>query len=333
MGRRRLNNLHLPQRMYLKHGAYFYVTRENKWIALGKDLDVAKLKWCEFDGAEPETGMAALMNRYMIEVAPNKAPRSYEDNKSQIKNLLPVFGPMDPSLIKPHHIARYLDIRGQKAPTRANLEKALLSHIFTMGMRWGIVDSNPCRGVHKNKVEKRDRLITDDEFNLVWSKSNRTIRCLMDLGYITAQRIGDLLEIRLKDISSDGIYFKQNKTGKRLLVSMSPDLQAVINRCRRIHSKVKGLTLFHNRVGKQYTYDGFDSMWQLSKKKAKVEDFHFHDIRAKAITDASKLGIDAQLLAGHATAAMTAHYIKRRQIETAIGNNNLSNILRDGTTA
>lgn len=250
-----------------------------------------------------------------------------------MKNLLPVFGPMDPRQIKPHHVARYLDLRGQKAPVRANREKALLSHIFTMGMRWGIVDSNPCRGVHRNKEGDRDRLITDEEFNLVWSKSNLTIRCLMDIGYITAQRIGDLLEISMKDISDKGIYFKQNKTGKKLLVVMNPDLQAVIDRCRRIHPKIKGITLFHNRKGQPYTYDGFDSMWQLSKKKAKVEDFHFHDIRSKAITDASKLGMDAQLLAGHATAEMTALYIKRRQIEATTALNNLPNILRTGTTA
>jgi len=331
MGRRRSTNLHLPQRMYLSHGAYFYVTRLNKWISLGRDLATAKRKWSELDGTELQTGMAALINRYMIEVAPKKAPRTYSDNQAEIKHLLPVFGVMPPREIKPHHIAKYLDTRGQKAPVRANREKALLSHIFTMGMRWGIVDANPCRGVHRNKEGERDRLITDDEFNQVWIKGNLTIRCLMDIAYITAQRIGDLLDISMKDISEKGIYFKQNKTGKKLLVVMNRDLQAVIDRCRRIHPKVKGMTLFHNRKGQAYTYDGFDSMWQLSKKKAKVEDFHFHDIRAKAITDASSLGLNAQLLAGHATAAMTALYIKRRQVEPAIALNSMPNILRSGT--
>lgn len=330
MGRRRTNNLHLPQRMYLSHGAYFYVTRENKWIPLGRDLDAAKIKWCELDGGEPQTGMTALIHRYMVEVAPLKAPRTYADNKTESIKLLAVFGKMNPQDIKPHHVAKYLDLRGKDAPVRANREKALLSHVFTMGMRWGVVDSNPCKGVHRNKEGKRDRYITDDEFKQVWSKANLTIRCLMDVAYLTAQRIGDILDIGMRDITKDGILFDQNKTGKKIFIGMNADLQAVIDRCRRIHPKVKGLTLFHTRRGKQYTYDSFDSMWQRAKKKAGVKDFHFHDIRAKALTDAKRAGLDAQMLAGHATETMTAHYVKRREIDS-IEALKMPNILKTGT--
>ena len=330
MGRRRSSNLHLPQRMYLSHGAYFYVTRENKWIPLGRDLDKAKLLWCDLDGGEPQTGMTALIHRYMVEVAPLKAKRTYADNKTESVRLLAVFGKMNPRDIKPHHVARYLDLRGQEAPERANREKALLSHVFTMGMRWGILDSNPCKGVHRNKEGKRDRYISDEEFKAVWTKANLTIRCLMDIAYLTAQRIGDLLDIGMRDITKDGILFDQNKTGKKLLIGMNSDLQAVIDRSRRIHPTVKGLTLFHTRKGKQYTYDGFDSMFQNAKRKAGAKDFHFHDIRAKALTDAKRAGLDAQMLAGHATEAMTAHYVKRREVD-AISALNLPNILKTGT--
>jgi integrase len=330
MGRRRSTNLHLPQRMYLNHGAYFYVTRENKWIPLGKDLDKAKIKWCELDGGEPPTGMTALIHRYMIEVAPLKAPRTYADNKTESIKLLAVFGKMNPQDIKPHHVAKYLDLRGKDAPVRANREKALLSHVFTMGMRWGVVDFNPCKGVHRNKEGKRDRYITDDEFKEVWSKANLTIRCLMDIAYLTAQRIGDLLSIGMRDITKDGILIDQNKTGKKILIGMNADLQAAIDRCRRIHPTVKGMTLFHTRSGKQYTYDSFDSMWQRAKKKTGIKDFHFHDIRAKALTDAKRLGLDAQMLAGHATEAMTAHYVKRREIDL-IEALKMPNILKNGT--
>ena len=330
MGRRRSSNLHLPQRMYLSHGAYFYVTRENKWIPLGRDLDQAKIKWCELDGGEPPTGMTALIHRYMVEVAPLKAQRTYADNKTESLKLLAVFGKMNPQDIKPHHVAKYLDLRGKDAPVRANREKALLSHIFTMGMRWGIVDSNPCKGVHRNKEGKRDRYITDEEFYLVWSKANLTIRCLMDIAYLTAQRIGDLIDIKLRDISKDGIMFQQNKTGKKLLIGMNDDLQAIIDRCRRINPSVKGMTLFHNRSGQKYTYSGISAMFRNAVKKSGVKNFHFHDLRAKALTDAKRAGLDAQTLAGHSTEAMTAHYVKRREIDE-IEALKMPNILKNGT--
>lgn len=318
--------------MYLSHGAYFYVTRENKWIPLGRDLDAAKLKWCELDGGEPPTGMTALINRYMLEVAPLKAERTYKDNKSESLKLLAVFGKMNPSDVKPHHVAKYLDLRGKDAPVRANREKALLSHIFTMAMRWGVLDSNPCRGVHRNKETGRDRYISDQEFKAVWSKANLTIRCLMDLGYLTAQRIGDLIDIKLRDITKDGIMFQQNKTSKKLLIGMNDDLQAIIDRCRRIHPKIKGLHLLHARDGKKYTYSGISAMFRNAVKKSGVQNFHFHDLRAKALTDASRAGLDAQMLAGHATEAMTAHYVKRREIDE-IEALKMPNILKNGTTA
>lgn len=58
-------------------------------------------------------------------------------------------------------------------------------------------------------------------------------------------------------------------------------------------------------------------MFRRSAKKIKVEDFHLHDIRAKALTDAERQGLDAQRLAGHKNRAMTEHYVKARETEKA----------------
>jgi integrase len=44
-------------------------------------------------------------------------------------------------------------------------------------------------------------------------------------------------------------------------------------------------------------------------------DIIFHDIRAKAATDAGDMGVDAQTLLGHKHRAMTEGYIKARQID------------------
>ena len=62
------------------------------------------------------------------------------------------------------HIAKYLDIRGIKAPVRANREISLLSHIFSYAMCWGQIDRNPCLGVAKHPEKGRNRYISDQEF-------------------------------------------------------------------------------------------------------------------------------------------------------------------------
>lgn len=59
-------------------------------------------------------------------------------------------------------------------------------------------------------------------------------------------------------------------------------------------------------------------MWnrvQVKWAESGGQRFTFHDIRAKALTDANGMGLDAQSLAGHATSAMTEHYIKQREFK------------------
>jgi hypothetical protein len=135
MGRRRKSDFNLPPRMYLKHGAYYYVSRENKWTRLSKDKALAFTKWAEIEGDIPRaTGadkplagsMGMLIEKYMIEVAPKKAKSTYEGNLAEAKNLKGVFLNMLIVEVRPMHIAQYLDVRGVKAPVRANREVSLL---------------------------------------------------------------------------------------------------------------------------------------------------------------------------------------------------------------
>lgn len=214
MGRRRKNNFNLPPRMYLKHGAYYYVSRENKWIRLSDDKAIAFAKWAEIEGEtprelgteKPRTGsMGALIDKYMIEIAPKKAKSTYTGNLMEAKNLKGVFGNMLILEVRPTHIAKYLDIRGLKSKIRANREISLLSHIFSYAMRWGLIDRNPCLGVAKHTEKGRDRYITDSEFESVKKLASDFIATVMDFAYITAMRRGDILKLRLDQITEEGI--------------------------------------------------------------------------------------------------------------------------------
>ena len=142
----------------------------------------------------------------------------------------------------------------------------------------------------------------------------------MDFAYLTAQRIGDILNVKITDLKDDGIYFVPQKTKnsskKKLLIKWTTELKEVVKRIRSQNNKVNSIYLFYGRGGKQYGYFGISSMFRRSVKKADVKDFHFHDIRAKALTDNERLGNqNTQLLAGHATRQMTDHYVKQRYVE------------------
>jgi integrase len=315
MGRKRKVRKELPKRVYFNHGAYYLVTLKGKWIRLDSNFAKAMTKWAELV-MEPNrmNKMGEVMDRYMREVAPLKAESTYEGNLHQIKPLKIFFGELAPNKIKPINIYSYLDIR-KDTPPAANREKALFSAIFQKAIEWGITETNPCRVVKNLKEKKRDRYITDAEFNKLYNEASPFIKCVLDIGYITAQRISDILKITKSDIRDDGLYLEQGKTGKKLVFELTPELQEVLSRAKAIKRPVHSIYLFCTQKGTKYTYDGFQSIFYRHKKKMGLGDIHFHDLRAKATTDADSQGLNAQKLAGHKSRAMTEHYIKQRQYE------------------
>jgi integrase len=109
----------------------------------------------------------------------------------------------------------------------------------------------------------------------------------------------------------------QGKTGKRMAFEMTPTLASALDRARKLRRRIGSLYLFCTRDGRPYSVSGWNSSWRRILTRSGVEDAHFHDIRAKALTDAKRsAGRDyAQSLAGHASGDMTETYIRARETE------------------
>lgn len=319
MGRRRKHDKHLPQRVYHKHKGYYFVTLENKWIRLGSAYGEAMRAWAELV-AQPQSAstMNDLFDRYMREVAPTKAPVTYKGNQREMQPLRVFFGRMRPSEVEPIHVYQYLDERGKLARVRANREKALLSHVFSMAIRWGLLRDNACKNVKRLSEKPRDRYVEDWELQAFVNTAPELIRQYVAFKYLTGLRQGDILKLRLDALRDDGIHVVTGKTGRRLIIEWTGDLTYVLDHVRALRTKIKSVYLFSTRQGQPYTSDGFRSIWQRAMKKAMEsgvikERFTDHDIRAKSGTDADASGLDAQALLGHEDAATTRRYIRHKQ--------------------
>jgi integrase len=328
---RRKTHLHLPPRMYLYKGkrrdTYYTITPDNERINLGHDLIEAKRKLLEIDEGKPVAGtVGELIARYMREISPKKAPRTHKDEIGSAQRLTKVFGKMNPRDLRPMHVASYLDMRGQAAPVRANREKALLSHIFSLAMRWGIVDNNPCRGVARNTETPRDRLVSDAELDAFCAYAESTgntgqmLARAARLAYLTAQRRGDLLRLRLDQFGDEGILITQSKTKAKVLIEWTPALRDCVAALRALPRPVSGMFLICNRSGQPYSSYGFDTLWgrlMTAWCAAGNERFHFHDLRAKAVTKMVEDGRQARDLSGHKSDAMIAKIYDRRSVKRA----------------
>lgn len=300
----------LPSRVYKKHGAYYFVTPQNKWVRLGKSLSDAyrALAILEADGRE-ET-IDGLVARYLREVTPKKAPSTQKQDRYRAAQILAVFGAERPENIRPTHIARYLDDRGNVA---ANREKAFLSHVFSMAMRWGAVDWNPCRGVARNPEKPRERYPEHWEVEAVGKHLEPpwAVRCIR-LAYIAAQNPSDILRTTKPQLQSEGVFYRRGKTGRKVLIEWSPALSDVVRDCLE---HAGDLMLFCRKVKGQerpYTYWALNSAWRRAMDRAiaagdLLERFQLRDLRPKSGTDAQ----DKEILA-NSEAVRRRHYLNRK---------------------
>jgi len=304
----------LPPKMHLKHGRYYYV-HANKWHALSKDFHVALAEYGKLV-APMKGGMVDLISQWILDIKPTVAQstfRSYSVAAEKLKSALREFGPQD---VKPKHVALVLDHYKSK-PSIANVMRNVLKQVFAKAVVRGDCDINPVQFVKPQKERKRDRYLTDAEITSIKAKATPTLRAIIDICYLTGQRIGDVLAIRHADITDDGIYFKQQKTGNRVRIAMTPDLSAAVAQAKALHDNLRGMTLFHTRGGKPFAYWTVRTLWDRATLAAGIEDAHIHDLRAKAATDAKAQGLDSKALLGHASDSAHARYLRSKEIPVA----------------
>ena len=279
MGRKRKTGKGLPRRVYLRSGTYWYVQQSGKWIKLGRSKSEMYAGLSQIHGEQLDR-MSAVFDRYRKDVLPNKAASTQATQSIQLKNLQDIFGKMRPASIRKSDIAGFLD--RYPSPINANRHIALLSHVFRKAIRWGLLESNPCIGVERNKERPRTRYVTDAEFWAVWEMASEPMRLLMELALCTGQRQGDLIRLKWSDVTAKGVEFTQGKTGKKLIVRHNKTLDALLRRCQALSD---GPFVIGKANGAAYTSSGVQSAWRRYMDQHKGKRFTFHDIRAKSASD------------------------------------------------
>jgi integrase len=266
--------------------------------------------------------MHDVFERYRRNILPLLGKRTQKDYARTLVTLDEHFGSKLPDDVKPRDIGMFLDVKTGKI--HRNRQVAVLSAVFTKAVgRWYLADRNPCLHVERNDQHRRSRYVTDEEYKIVYDAMPAKLQIAMDLALLTGQRQGDLLELRWKDVSEDGVYFQQNKTGKKLLVGLSEALSAVLERARRLNPAEPKEYVIRRGDGLRYTPEGFRAPWQRRtrrlvtgywrKKKGQLkvwieprlkERYTFHDLRAKCVSDTKDIN-SAFERAGHTNIALT----------------------------
>ena len=316
VGRQKLHNTHLPPRMVLRHGAYYHTPRidgRQQMVRLSSDFGEAINIYYQ---REARTLAGSTVNdalsRYDREVLPGKAAKTQKDYRRYIRDpgaLRKVFGDSQLTSVRRSDIAQYLDKRSAKI--EGNREIACLSSVFQSAIRWGWCDENPCRGAPRNPERQRTRLPSEAELAAIRVAASQQLCCMVDLVLLIGLRKGDMLKIRLSDLTDRGVRIEVQKTGAVAIFEWSEALRDVVDLARRLRRRVGSLYLFANRQGQRYTTSGWDCIWKRTLMRAGVKGLTFHDLRRWAINQAQRQGgLDyAQAIGAHKSRRSTEGYL------------------------
>jgi integrase len=313
MGRPKQHDKDLPQHMRKKGNSYYHVYRD-AWTPLGSDLAIAKIKWAQLEGIDDTDNFDAALDKYFASKKFDALkPNSKLVYKSRAKLLRKLFGKFRCRQITTQWIYRWME----ECPSKvgANQGLILIYHALEMARRAGWITINPANDVEKHTVPRRTRYITDDEFRKIYEAGTDLVKAVMKLNYLIGQRPSDIFKLRLNDITDEGIFIQQNKTGKKQLFIWTPELREAVEQAKALPRPIRGMTLFCKTTGKPYDTREFRFQWTAACKKAEVEGAQFRDIRSKAGTDAENEGQDHQAILGHTTRAMSDTYVKRFKVQ------------------
>ena len=304
MGRRRKQDLGLEPRVYLNHGAFFYVHRDGRWERLGTDKDQANQRarlyndpsgrygtmvyWLDMFLADCERRVALKSAVKGVKLAQRtlddyKDAIGTDDAPGALRVAFPI--PRTPLDVTPDLVQQFLRAGAEAGrAVRANRERAALSACFGWLLRHPDrpvpgLQVNPClrgSGVQRNPESKRERYVTDEEYREVWAVATRAERLLMALTYRTLQRPeSDIIRWDRREVvkARDGkrvLAFRQHKTGRPMVIHFTEDLDELIPVEAVVQLRGAPDPVVRRLDGGFYTYDGLSSMLKESIRTANV---------------------------------------------------------------
>lgn len=300
-----------------KDGANLSETFATKAEALAWSVDVERRIQSGQPGQHIKRTLGDLLEDYAAKVTPRKRGKEWEQRRISWLLKQP-FARLSLSELTPARLSQWRDGRLQEASGETvRRDFNLLSHAINVAIKeWGWLAENPLKRVSRPAGNPpRERVASDAEIDAICIAGGyqvgspaETLTARTAAAFVfsveTGMRSGEILGLTPAAVAGAVATLPKTKNGDRRDVPLSPRALQVL----RDVGGAFGLTDSQR-----------DSLWRKLCKRAGIENLHFHDGRASAITRLSKR-LDPLALAkvvGHRNIAELLTYYRETAADIA----------------
>jgi integrase len=285
-----------------------FLTRQDaeKW-ARSLEIEIDRGTYINKSYAE-KTQFKEILQKYLNDVAPQM--RSADSQAIRVRKLMkhPI-AEVNMAQLSPKHIADYRDERlKMNKPNTVIRELAILSSIINHARReWALNITNPVTMIKKpSSTQGRDRILNDEECGRLFielEKISPWYKPLVEFALETAMRRGEIMSLLWANINFEKsvAFLPITKNGDSRYVPLSSKAIRIIKSLPRgIDGRVFPLNKGTVSI-----------LFLRAVRRAKVEDFHFHDLRHTAITRFASIfsnPMEIAAISGHKSLSMLKRY-------------------------
>lgn len=212
-----------------------------------------------------------------------------------------------------------------------NRYKANLSSVFQLAKENYGLSINPCREITaKPESAGRVRFLSDNEraalLKACQSSQWDKLYFITLLAITTGARRGELLKLRWRDveIKNRRATLYDTKNGKNRVLPLTGEVIIELKKFQGIGNAL----LFPSVSNTEIAYD-FRIPWEKALDSAKIDDFHFHDLRHTCASYLAQNGATLVQIAeilGHSNTVVTSRYAhlcinhKQKLVDNVLGN-------------
>jgi len=320
--------------LYERNGTYYiaYKRPDGRWVRESAQTDKKTLAKALLGKREQDMLKAEVVGlpvqcditleefqkEYLEHAEACKKPTSYRRDLTSLKVLLPVFGKMKLREITPGAVQRYIDRRrlakgrfGKhiRASTVCS-EIFTLSAVFREAVRRELVQFNPVSRVKKPKEDNTIvRYLTAEEEERLFAALAPHLKPIVTAALHTGMRKGELLRLAWADIDFDQrlVTVRNTKSNRKRYIPMN---DVLVDMLKSLPHSAEDIHVFVNKHTGDI-YGDIKTSWLRTMRKAKIENFRFHDLRhtfaSRLVQNGETLLVVKELL-GHKDISTTMRY-------------------------